>query len=388
MRRKSDLRGINMHRWNPGKYRNLLIAVALAQALVVCATLGIGLIMTRSYDGLVSDYSLERSHVTGQLAVDDLLWDNHATLIARTGAEIARELQPMLNAGDRTSITQHLAQVYARGSVSSGEIALLGAFVLDPDLNVLGHNWRNGTAPALPEGLQAEMAARSGADRLRPLTHGWTSGNTPIMSVVVPAGGLQLRGYVVLHVDPVNALAALDARLATPVRIRALADVPGSGALLLAPENVEAGPGAAEPEAPLIVTAADGSAMFEVSILEDRSSLMATLGAARNRLLVLMLAVAGALAAGIVATLWIYLGRAHQREEQMARDIAEAQQAEAARVQAEAEAAREREAHQQAEALVQARVVREISAGLERLAAGDLRAPIESPADDPFPSDY
>ncbi|MFN3955480.1 MAG: methyl-accepting chemotaxis protein, partial [Pararhodobacter sp.] len=39
-------------------------------------------------------------------------------------------------------------------------------------------------------------------------------------------------------------------------------------------------------------------------------------------------------------------------------------------------------------ALVQARVVREISAGLERLAAGDLRAPIESPADDPFPSDY
>ncbi|MFN3955582.1 MAG: Cache 3/Cache 2 fusion domain-containing protein, partial [Pararhodobacter sp.] len=49
---------------------------------------------------------------------------------------------------------------------------------------------------------------------------------------------------------------------------------------------------------------------------------------------------------------------------------------------------REAEAEQREQALVQARVVREISAGLERLAAGDLRAPIESPADDPFPSDY
>jgi len=36
----------------------------------------------------------------------------------------------------------------------------------------------------------------------------------------------------------------------------------------------------------------------------------------------------------------------------------------------------------------QARVVQDISAGLQRLAAGDLTGPIGSPADDPFPAEY
>ena len=49
---------------------------------------------------------------------------------------------------------------------------------------------------------------------------------------------------------------------------------------------------------------------------------------------------------------------------------------------------REAEAEQQRQAQIQARVVREISSGLERLAAGDLSMPIASPANDPFPGDY
>ena len=377
-----------MHRWNPGKYRNLLITIALAQALVVCATLAISFVMTRSYDGLVSDYSLARSNVSGQLAVDDLLWDQHAALVARTGSEIARELQPMLNPNGHAEISRHLAGAYARGSVSSGEIALLGSIVVDPELTVLGQNWREGSTPALPESLRAELAEREGADRLRPLTHGWLSGNRPIMSVVVPAGGLQMRGYVILHVDPVNALSGLDLRLATPVRMRMLADPPGSGTLLLEADNVEITAGATEPSAPLIIHAPNGIPMFEVSILGDRTGLMTTLNQTRNQLLALMLGLAGMLAAGIIVTLWVYLGRAHQREEVMARDIAAAQEAENARAEVGAEAARSREARQKAEAEIQARVVREISAGLERLAAGDLSKPIASPANDPFPTEY
>ncbi|TVP73795.1 MAG: methyl-accepting chemotaxis protein [Rhodobacteraceae bacterium] len=59
--------------------------------------------------------------------------------------------------------------------------------------------------------------------------------------------------------------------------------------------------------------------------------------------------------------------------------VAQRQQSEmqqAARERAEAEAAR------------QARVVRDFSAGLERLAAGDLTQPIDSPPLDPFPAEY
>ncbi len=373
-----------MHRWNPGKYRNLLIAVAVAQAVVVCATLVVTQLITRSYDGLVADYGQYRSHETAAVAVDDLLWRDHVAIVSQTAAEVARELQPLVAAGNAGGIATQLADVYARGSVSSGAIALLGVDVLDLDLNALGETWLEGTAPAIPDDLRSALAAREGTERMRPLSHGWTNGTTPVLSVSMPVGGLRLQGYVVLHVNAINALTGLDTRLAAPVRIR---NADGS-ALLLEPENIELTPQAAELPEPLVIMASDGSPFFSVGILEDRSSLMAQLTSTRNGLMAVMAAVSLALAAAITATLWVYLARAHQREETLARDIANAQAAELARNEAEAEAARGREASQQAEAAMQARVVSEISAGLERLAAGNLSQPIDSPAHDPFPQAY
>ena len=62
---------------------------------------------------------------------------------------------------------------------------------------------------------------------------------------------------------------------------------------------------------------------------------------------------------------------------------------EAKRLEEEAAASRaEREAAARAEAARQSRVVREIGAGLERLAAGDMTHQIGSPAHDPFPEGY
>lgn len=62
---------------------------------------------------------------------------------------------------------------------------------------------------------------------------------------------------------------------------------------------------------------------------------------------------------------------------------------EAQRLEAEATATRaEREAAARAEADRSARVVREIGAGLDRLAAGDMTHSIVSPAHDPFPQGY
>ncbi len=62
---------------------------------------------------------------------------------------------------------------------------------------------------------------------------------------------------------------------------------------------------------------------------------------------------------------------------------------EARQMSAEAEAARaERLAQQERESRIQARVVRELETGLDRLAEGDLTHKIESPPSDPFPAEY
>ncbi|WP_330450243.1 methyl-accepting chemotaxis protein [Paracoccus marcusii] len=61
----------------------------------------------------------------------------------------------------------------------------------------------------------------------------------------------------------------------------------------------------------------------------------------------------------------------------------------ARRLEAEAEAARDaRDRDARAEVERQARVVREIGTGLDRLAAGDMTHQIASPAHDPFPQGY
>jgi len=68
---------------------------------------------------------------------------------------------------------------------------------------------------------------------------------------------------------------------------------------------------------------------------------------------------------------------------------AQAAQAEAERLAAEQRAADERlTARHKSDVAQQARMARDITAGLERLASGDLSHPIDSPADNPFPEDY
>ena len=71
--------------------------------------------------------------------------------------------------------------------------------------------------------------------------------------------------------------------------------------------------------------------------------------------------------------------------------VAAAEAAEAERQRLAAERAAEdaaRAAQREAEVRKQARVVRDISAGMERLARGDVGGRIESPAADPFPAEY
>lgn len=362
--------------WRIGKYRTLLIGVLVAQALALVVTLGIGLMTAQTYGELVTDYSAERITATGREAVDELLWQEHVDLVAGTGREIAAELQPLLAADDPSAVSAHLAGVYARGTVSSGEVGLLGVTALDAAAAQGPAHWREGGETPLPAPMQAALAAREGAERLRPLPYGWLRDGRPVVSVAVPIGGLRLQGYAVLHVDPVGALSELDLRLATPVRVVAMDD-----SQLLLPENVELPAGAITATVPLEVAGPDGTPLFRVEINADRTELQALMMQARNSSLLLVLGLAGTLAVAVSLLVWRYLARAHGRETALAAEIAEKQTQEevaaasAARTQAEEQA-------------VQARVVRDIAAGLERMAAGDLTSPIQSPASDPFPERY
>ena len=139
------------------------------------------------------------------------------------------------------------------------------------------------------------------------------------------------------------------------------------------------------------VTATRNQAMMAAAALMVVSLLVVWFGAAFvSRPILRMTRVMETLAKGDLETEIPYGGRgdeigAMSSAVQVFRDNA----AEARRLEAEAEASRaEREALARIEAERQNRVVSEIGSGLERLAAGDLTGPIDSPAHDPFPAEY
>lgn len=379
-----------MARFDPGKYRRLLIGLAMAQAVVLGIMLATGLLTTRSYERLIGDYLAERQGAAALAAVDVLLWDEHIALAGRVAGEIAREVQPTLAAGDTAALAGELAEVYRRGAISSGQILVSGVSVHGLDGTVLAEDWRDSSASGLAREMTQPLGARTDAERLRPLLQSQRVNGRPVTSLAVPAGGLRPIGYVALHFDPVGALTGLDTRLATDVRIETIEGEP-----LLHPGNVAMAEDATIGDSRVVIEAPEGGALFAVEVLYDTSSLSGGLVSTRNLSLMTILIAGGGLALVLVGVFWVYLARANAREEEAnAREETLAQEV-AARNADEVARAAEREREQQAaaeatarEAAVTTRVVNELGAALSRLAEGDLTVRIASLESDPFPQHY
>lgn len=132
------------------------------------------------------------------------------------------EVRRALVQGDIGSLYSALEDEFHRYFVTTGAIHLRAITVLNSALQPLASaraKGQTGMPPLCPALIEAGRA-RSGGQRLQPLSRGCATQSRYLYQVMVPIG-LVPYGYVVVSADPSYNLYALESTLDRPVRIRA-----------------------------------------------------------------------------------------------------------------------------------------------------------------------
>ncbi|UEM21643.1 methyl-accepting chemotaxis protein [Skermanella mucosa] len=244
-----------------------------------------------------------------------------------------------------------------RGVVTDGTVALLGVGVLDPGLKPLAEEWTDRPRP-LPADLLGRLGARQGPERLQTLTHVWLDGDRPLMSVVVPTGGLRLTGYVLLHVDPLPRLESLDLRLGMGIAVNAL----GSGRPLLNLDAFRIPGGSVTRPVALWLHAPGGERIAAVEAVTDTTDLSRALDDTVLTSALAFVAVGGGLSLAVLVAAWRFLVRVERANARIGAELDAARETEARRH------AEEEARHRQAEMDAQAerrRLLNELADGFE-----------------------
>jgi methyl-accepting chemotaxis protein len=318
--------------------RTLLGMLAAANLVVIIGTAAIGYAMTRFYEDLVfADQSRQAQKILDS-AADELMWQGNFDAVAKVAGEIAKEggLRDAVAKADAGAAREVLAGSYKRGAISSGEVAAKGFSVFDVEGRQVAEHWAEGAA-RLPDDILSTPKGRQGADRYKAARFIWRDGPMVRMTALVPLGGLKLTGYVAVHVDPLAALDPVDSRLAMAVRVQSL----DGARTLLQPTHYAIPEGAVGHATHLVVHDPQGAGLAAVEAVQDVTVLDASLYRVRYGSLAVFLVVVGLLAVGSLGGVWLYLKRVETEEEEIKRELEEAQ-----RLEEEARREREEEAEQ------------------------------------------
>jgi diguanylate cyclase (GGDEF)-like protein len=200
------------------------------------------------------------------------------------GLQSTPAFEQALRAGDFTAITHLLDDQFHQYFVTAGEIRLLQLRLFSPEFELLAEaseglrSFPSGRA-ACP-GLLEAAAGRQGTQRLRSLP-ALCADPLPLHSLIVPVGGLFLRGYVEVVVDPSLGLERLEHTLGMPLRLQAV-----TGADLYHSASWPEGDHSHDAFAVDYILRGDGGhEVLRLTLLSDISALRERLGETRRNIL-------------------------------------------------------------------------------------------------------
>jgi len=260
--------------------RKLEIIVAASSVMRFIAAAGAMYLATERYELASHAEQIERVRTLVERYVNEFVWRRHAGDVQALAGDIANEsgLRSAVAASNRDAVAQLLPLMGRRYAVTSGQIALLGVTVYDPNGLVLAEHMRLPGQHATGL-LSSLLAERQWNERYARLRHVWTRDGTPYLSVAVPIGGLkQINGYVAVHVDPLHALRDLDSDLAMHVRITSL----DGAQTLVELSKYQIPDDATKLNAEVVIREPEGTPVFRVEMQSDESTstlMMATIRA-------------------------------------------------------------------------------------------------------------
>ena len=118
-------------------------------------------------------------------------------------------------------VVQTLDDQFNQRLVSTGVIQLHKLRVYDKKFNLLAQSSKGSSSlpQKIPDSLLAKIKDRKGSDRLKAAHSLWMTPDGVACSVIVPVGGLRLRGYLEVVMLPDNQLATVENMLEVPVKI-------------------------------------------------------------------------------------------------------------------------------------------------------------------------
>ena len=136
-------------------------------------------------------------------------------------AELVKAVDAVGNPDGRELLIALLNDPFINGFVGVSKINLVGVRVYDLELNLIAESSRgvSGLDKHLTPYLGGIIKQREGVARLKAVDGLWSSSRGPLYSTVVPVGGLRLRGFLEVIVDPVFNLPDIGKITRTPVNV-------------------------------------------------------------------------------------------------------------------------------------------------------------------------
>ena len=192
--------------------RSSAVANSAAGLFLILATSALGLWVANRFEATVIDRRVSEIESTLNVLAKQIIFQEHADYVGRVAGYLGQDkaFRKLLKAGDPSAIESRLNEEWKQAAVTQNIVSLLGITVYDRSFGAIA-TVKKVDGPLLIPGEHIErLNERSGAARLEQAAIGWASETRPVLSVVLPAGGLKQVGYVVFHVDPIHPLVGLD----------------------------------------------------------------------------------------------------------------------------------------------------------------------------------
>lgn len=147
--------------------------------------------------------------------------------LAKVSHDLGQALQgdnkfrAFLQKNDAPGLDEHLSSQFHQYFVTAGVVKLESLAVYDKDFNLFSRAIsETASVDAACPGLYARAQSRTGALRLKTITEICLVNGKPYHSMLLPIGGLRVKGYLEIVTDPMYSLQAIESNLGMPLLIR------------------------------------------------------------------------------------------------------------------------------------------------------------------------
>jgi diguanylate cyclase (GGDEF)-like protein len=256
---------------------NMLTGLVMSIVLLGVISASMTLVTTGVYRDLTFDFQRDYMTQLVSMRAQDIL-DEQSADAARLGLRIQgmASFRQAFYAGDADRLRAELEDQFRQGIITANIVRVLKLHAFDPAFEPLAEATRGALLPdssgvVCPEVLAAARG-RSGAEKLKPYAGLCSHGDRPYQAVIVPVGGLQPSGYLMLVSDPVPAFAAIDGLLQMPVVLESPAGEP-----LYRSGDWEAAVAGNAVMSDYRLTAGDARPVLRITAVRDADSLVAKL---------------------------------------------------------------------------------------------------------------